>query len=54
MSRKKRYYVPGNMVSEFVEEITRSQARSKVFSNVEVMPYKGRKYEKGTMVVTVG
>ncbi len=54
MSGKKRYYVPENMVPELVAEITRSQAKSKVFLNVEVVPYKGRKYEKGTMVVTVG
>lgn len=52
---KKYYYVHKDEAEQIVRQITAEQARAGFFCNVEVKPYKGKKYSAGdTVVIVVG
>lgn len=51
----RRIYIPKEKTPEALEQITREQSRRGVFVNVEVKPYRGRKYDpEKTTVIQIG
>lgn len=51
----RRYYVDIAKADQFVKRINKRQCKNKVFVNIAIRPYQGKKYSsKSTVVVVVG
>lgn len=52
---KRRLYVSKDEVDKVIDQIGRQQHRANCFVNIEVKPYKGKKYDLDqTVVVVIG
>lgn len=50
-----RYYINKKDIDKTLQKITEAQTKSRVFVNVSVKPYHGKKYDReNTVVITIG
>lgn len=50
----KKLYVKNTDVEKILEDITRTQTKNKLFVNVQVKTYRGKKYPRDTVVICIG
>lgn len=48
-----RYYVDQSEVNALVAKLNRAQAKAKLFVNIRVIPYRGKKYPQDTTVTVI-